>query len=225
MQLDYFKARLEYAGVVFAPGLSVEEVQEIEAAFALRFPPDLQAFLMFALPINAGFLDWRHASKATISAALAWPSESMCFDIEHNMFWLDEWGARPHSLTEAFAIAREALQRAPTLIPINGLGICRLNPMSRTIRFFRCIKPILFFTAPTWPIISKMSLPTILAGQTTSCAGQSRRFHSGPSCAHRSYAVRWKLSQRVIACNVMRSRPVPHDPAHAPPSAPAGLAT
>ena len=44
----------------------------------------------------------------------------MCFDIEHGSFWLAEWGKQPSSLEEAFAIAKQASQDAPTLIPING---------------------------------------------------------------------------------------------------------
>jgi hypothetical protein len=42
----------------------------------------------------------------------------MCFDIEHNEFWLEEWGPKPSELAEAFAIAQVAVAEAPTLIPI-----------------------------------------------------------------------------------------------------------
>ena len=36
------------------------------------------------------------------------------------MFWPAEWGERPASLDEAFAIAKTAVEQAPTLIPILG---------------------------------------------------------------------------------------------------------
>jgi hypothetical protein len=41
----------------------------------------------------------------------------MCFDIEHNSFWLESWGAKP-ALGEACAIARAKVADAPHLIPI-----------------------------------------------------------------------------------------------------------
>jgi hypothetical protein len=44
----------------------------------------------------------------------------MCFDIEHNVFWVDSWSPRPNDLAEAFAIAKRAVDSAPRLIPING---------------------------------------------------------------------------------------------------------
>ena len=42
----------------------------------------------------------------------------MCFDVEHNSFWLTAWGPRPDSLENAQARAREAVRSAPFLIPI-----------------------------------------------------------------------------------------------------------
>ena len=43
----------------------------------------------------------------------------MLFDVEHNHFWLDEWGPRPESLALAQDKVRELVAAAaPTLIPI-----------------------------------------------------------------------------------------------------------
>ncbi|HXG66624.1 MAG TPA: SMI1/KNR4 family protein [Blastocatellia bacterium] len=110
---------LEQAGVLFEPGLSQAEIRQIEEEYHFKFPPDLKDFLMFALPVSHGFLNWRQADKEEIVRSLSWPYEGMCFDIAHNSFWLEEWG-RPPSLEEAFAIARKAVEYAPALIPING---------------------------------------------------------------------------------------------------------
>lgn len=49
---------------------------------------------------------------------MQWPFEGMCFDIEHNSFWLDEWGEKPAALQQAFEIARQNVAKAPKLIPI-----------------------------------------------------------------------------------------------------------
>lgn len=42
----------------------------------------------------------------------------MIFDIEHNAFWLKAWGQKPNVLADAVEVAREAVAKAPTLIPI-----------------------------------------------------------------------------------------------------------
>jgi hypothetical protein len=120
MQLSHYKSILEQAGVTFAAGLTIAELRAIEAAYQFRFPPDLCDFLRFALPVSNGFLNWRDASLAEVQRSLVWPYEGMCFDIEHNAFWLEAWGPRPESREDAFAIAKQAIAQAPTLIPILG---------------------------------------------------------------------------------------------------------
>jgi len=40
------------------------------------------------------------------------------FDIEHNSFWLPEWGPRPKKLAEALRTAEELISAAPKLIPV-----------------------------------------------------------------------------------------------------------
>src|SRR5262245_5683087 len=113
MELQYYKTTLEQAGVIFAPGLSADDIHQIETSYAFRFPADYRAFLMFALPISNGFVDWRHADRAQIQQQLIWPYEGMCFDIEHNHFWLRTWGPRPTDLTVACTIAQQAVEQAP----------------------------------------------------------------------------------------------------------------
>jgi hypothetical protein len=120
MNIEYYKNVLERAGVVFAPGLSESEIDRIQRRYGFFFPPDLKRFLMFALPISNRFVDWRNADEESILKSLLWPYEGMCFDIEHNSFWLKEWGQRPASLDDAISIAGKAVESAPTLIPICG---------------------------------------------------------------------------------------------------------
>ena len=49
---------------------------------------------------------------------LDWPLQGCLFDVEHNGFWLPEWGKRPELLSDAFKIATEMIAEAPKLIPI-----------------------------------------------------------------------------------------------------------
>lgn len=120
MDLAANKKTLEQAGILFEPGLTAAEIDAIEKMYAFEFPPDLKSFLMFALPVNKGFINWRHASSETIKERLNWPYEGMRFDVEANTFWLKEWGDKPHDINEAFRILRKAIDEAPLLIPVAG---------------------------------------------------------------------------------------------------------
>ena len=50
MNLEHCVAVLERTGVPFESGLTAAEIAAAEAHFAFVFPPDLSAFLAFALP-------------------------------------------------------------------------------------------------------------------------------------------------------------------------------
>jgi hypothetical protein len=118
MDLAFCKERLSATGVLFDDGLTAEELSAIECEYGFRFPPDLREFLGFALPVSKGWLDWRRESRSEITRRLAWPFEGMCFDIKHDAFWLDSWGAKPASLPDRYSVARTAVAAAPRLIPV-----------------------------------------------------------------------------------------------------------
>jgi hypothetical protein len=118
MDLPSIQATLERAGVLFERGLDTHEIDDVEQRYGFRFPPDLRRFLMHALPVSRPWVNWRSDNEAQIRDRLDWPSEGLCFDVENDAFWLDEWGMRPAQLEDAFAIARKAVAAAPKLIPI-----------------------------------------------------------------------------------------------------------
>jgi hypothetical protein len=104
--------------VTFEPGLTEAELAAVEERFAFRFPPDLQTLLQIALPTSRGFPNWRRDPEDDIRHWLAWPLHGIGFDVEHNGFWMTEWGDRPRNLSEAKEIARRAVAAAPALIPV-----------------------------------------------------------------------------------------------------------
>jgi hypothetical protein len=106
--------------VEFDVGLTDAEAAAAEARFAFRFPPDLRAFLQTALPRGPRFPDWRSGEEAALRDWLDLPRQGILFDIEHNGFWLSEWGTRPDTLEQAFRVAGELIAAAPKLIPIYG---------------------------------------------------------------------------------------------------------
>jgi hypothetical protein len=111
-------AQMKERGIEFDVGLTHAEIAATEGRFGFRFPPDLRAFLQTALPNGKRFPDWRSGREADLRDWLDLPRQGILFDIEHNGFWLDEWGSRPDSLADAKRVASELVAGAPKLIPI-----------------------------------------------------------------------------------------------------------
>jgi hypothetical protein len=109
---------LKGLGIPCEFGLSDAEVQQTEELYRFRFPPDLRAFLQAGLPVGAGFPNWRSESSDSLRQRLRISLEGMLFDVEHNEFWIDDWGPRPERLVDALALAEQLVARAPALIPV-----------------------------------------------------------------------------------------------------------
>ena len=120
IDFDYYKKQLEKAGVIFDSGLTDEEIAKAETFYHFKLPPDIKEFLMFALPVSNGWMNWREIESDQIQSMFDWVYEGIYFDIENNVFSLDEWGEKPSDLQEAFSIAKQKINEAPKLIPICG---------------------------------------------------------------------------------------------------------
>ena len=120
MELDYYIRKMRRAGVTFEDGLSEEEIERIQVMYDFVFPQDLKSFLQFALPVSNGFWNWRSEDQSKIEEMFRWPIEGICFDIENNDFWLDEWGGKPQKTKDQLEIAKKHVSLAPTLIPVCG---------------------------------------------------------------------------------------------------------
>jgi len=95
-------------------GYSQEDLDRAQERYGLIFPPDLIALLRDRQPA-CGY-DWSTESPA-IRKMLQWPFDLLQFDVE-NGFWWPDWGERPDTAEARGEILREALARAPQLIPI-----------------------------------------------------------------------------------------------------------
>jgi len=114
---------LRKQNITLERGLTDEEVELIETKYAICLPPDLRLLLQTALPVFKGFPNWRLALRSPeeyseILSQLDWPWEGMVFDMEHNNFWLKEWGVRPETKEEQIRIARQFYDSWPRLIPM-----------------------------------------------------------------------------------------------------------
>jgi hypothetical protein len=122
--------QLEEVGLHFEPGLTDTEVSRVEGQFGFRFPPDLREFVQAGLPHGEGFPDWRSGDDLNLRQWLNLPRDGVLFDIEHNGFWLPEWGPRPKTLAEALHSAGEFISGAPKLIPVYSHRMMPAEPQS-----------------------------------------------------------------------------------------------
>ncbi|TXK86157.1 hypothetical protein [Paenibacillus sp. N3.4] len=93
--------RLKEKGVRFSDGLTELEFRDIQQKFQFKFSPDLMEFLSNALPTSNNFINWRDKSEPDvvhIQERFNWCLKGMLFDVEHNNFWLKEWGNKPNEL-------------------------------------------------------------------------------------------------------------------------------
>ena len=100
----------------WSPGYTQSELDDAQAHYGLRFPPDLVALLL-ERQLTLGY-DWR-GENAEIRRMLAWPLKMLMFDVE-NGFWWPDWGVRPNLPKDRLEVVETALQAAPRLIPLYG---------------------------------------------------------------------------------------------------------
>lgn len=103
-------------------GYSQAELEDVQARWGLRFPPDLVDLLREHRPLplpgsNISF-DWLLSEPALIQGRLDWPFESFWFDVENNDAWWPEWGEKPSSLAEQRDRLKQVFAEAPKLIPL-----------------------------------------------------------------------------------------------------------
>jgi hypothetical protein len=105
----------------FDEGLTDAEVLRAETKYDIHFPDDLREFLQTALPSGYPiYPDWRSGEEEWIRGMLRRPLDGILFDVEHNDFWLPEWGARPLRTEVARTVVEKYVSQAPRLIPIYG---------------------------------------------------------------------------------------------------------
>ncbi|KAF3968373.1 hypothetical protein ACB098_02G163500 [Castanea mollissima] len=126
---DKVLTHLRNSGIQVQSGLSDAEFARSEAEFGFAFPPDLRAVLSAGLPVGPGFPDWRATgARLHLRASLDLPIAAISFQIARNTLWSKSWGPRPSDPEKALRVARNALKRAPLLIPIFNHCYIPCNP-------------------------------------------------------------------------------------------------
>ncbi|XP_010515393.1 PREDICTED: uncharacterized protein LOC104791258 [Camelina sativa] len=126
---DQVISHLHTSRIQVQPGLTDSEFAIAEAEFAFAFPPDLRAVLTAGLPVGAGFPDWRSpGARLHLRAMIDLPIAAVSFQIARNTLWSKSWGLRPSDPEKALRVARNALKRAPLMIPIFDHCYIPCNP-------------------------------------------------------------------------------------------------
>ncbi|GAA0605531.1 hypothetical protein GCM10009416_48720 [Craurococcus roseus] len=107
----------------WGPGYTSADLDDAQAKWGLRFPPDLVEMLLERRPIlsgGRGMIDWVHTDEAVIEERLQWPFEGFLFDVERNGLWWPEWGERPAKREERRELLQAEFSKAPKLVPIHS---------------------------------------------------------------------------------------------------------
>jgi hypothetical protein len=117
MDLEGVLADLDAAGVWLDPGLSADEVAEVEQRFGVTFCADHRDLLTLAVPVGDGWPDWLSDDDTFVRDRLAWPTDGVVLDVLSDGFWPASWGPRP-PVDEREAVARRHLAAVPTMVPV-----------------------------------------------------------------------------------------------------------
>lgn len=129
---------LRSSGIEFQSGLSNPEFACAEAEVRFTLPPDLPPIPSISLPVGPRFPDW-HAGGARLHlrASIDLPVAAITFRVAGNSLLSKSWGLRPLEPVMALWVARNALKRAPVLIPIfNHCYIPCSQPLAGSPVFF-----------------------------------------------------------------------------------------
>lgn len=100
-------------------GYTQSELDDVQAKWNLRFPPDLAAlYLEQRSVIPNDTFDWIDTPEDKIRGMIGWPLEGFLFDVQAGLWWPD-WGERPSSPSDAEDRFRAIFATAPKLIPIH----------------------------------------------------------------------------------------------------------
>jgi hypothetical protein len=112
-------------------GYTQTELDDVQARWQLRFPPDLIAILRERRHVvpdaRYNTHDWVADSPDRIRQLLNWPFESFLFDVQHG-YWWPEWGPMPADMREREEKFGAIFRSAPKLIPLSGHRLLPEDP-------------------------------------------------------------------------------------------------
>lgn len=111
---------LEIQGIEFEEGLTLDELEQIERIYQIKFPRSLKQFLMTAQPISRGFYNWRNFQDDNVQFIKNVINRPL-LDIHgmaEEIYWCESWGEEPEDEKAIVKEIRKRLEKAPKLLPI-----------------------------------------------------------------------------------------------------------
>jgi hypothetical protein len=101
-------------------GYSQIELDDVQAKWNFRFPPDLIELLRERRPLvnDPQCFDWIAAEPKLIKYWFDWPFEGYWKTVQRRGIWWPEWGERPRRFGEQREKLRAIFADAPTLVPL-----------------------------------------------------------------------------------------------------------
>jgi len=109
-------------------GLSLREIQLIEAELGFHFPDDFAFLLQNVRDPGSVLFPWSSFNKSAYDDAIRWVLEGIEFSVEADGFWQGRWGPRPQALPEALEIVRGDFATWPKLLPLYGHRFLAAEP-------------------------------------------------------------------------------------------------
>lgn len=119
--MDHDDGRVDARGYVWGKGYTQDQLDDVQAKWDLRFPPDLLGLLRDRRLVSLHgrpTVDWVRDEDTVIRGWLDWPFEGFRHDVESGGLWWPEWGARPETAGDRHARLQAVFAAAPTLIPV-----------------------------------------------------------------------------------------------------------
>src|SRR6266576_2918184 len=109
-------------------GLSILDIQFIEAKLGFRLPDDFAFLLQNIRDPGQVLFPWANFKKQKYEDTIEWVRKRIEFSVEKNDIWLRRWGERPAALFDALAKARSDFSTWPKLLPIYGHRFLAAEP-------------------------------------------------------------------------------------------------
>lgn len=116
----YLDLALDRIGGDRSDGLTNRQIAELESVIGCQLPFEVGLMLVMGVPTAEPWRQWQDP-HADFRAWNDYVLGGLCFDVEHNNFWPDSWGARPALVADQLARATELFwSDVPPLFPIYG---------------------------------------------------------------------------------------------------------
>jgi hypothetical protein len=128
MDRDALSTALASSGATITPGLTDEELAQVESCYGFHFAPDHRLMLSIGLPLESSpdpadrtrWPDWRNGDETALRKLVAMPVDGVLSHVEGRDFWWPEWGDRPAEPSAAVELARPRLTELPPLVPVHA---------------------------------------------------------------------------------------------------------